>query len=222
MSILASILSEYKNLIIPLPKNTKVIRTRLFENISTVNCNAQELGTAPKRAATANRMSPAGIPLFYGALDEKTAFKETINTSDSNNKIAVIGKFNTLKKLYILNLCAIPEAPSLFDKKKRHLRQFIEFIKSFSKEISRSITRDGREHIDYVPTQAMTEYFRHIFKYKKSKHLDGIFYPSSKNENGICCALFVENEECVDSPSTSSGKGTLQLLSHHRKMPFKN
>ncbi|MDE2934569.1 MAG: RES domain-containing protein [Chloroflexota bacterium] len=38
---------------------------------------AQQLGTAPaSRARSANRMSPAGIAMFYGASDEQTAIAE--------------------------------------------------------------------------------------------------------------------------------------------------
>jgi len=37
---------------------------------------AAELGTAPREVSFANRMSPAGIPLFYGAFDADTAVRE--------------------------------------------------------------------------------------------------------------------------------------------------
>lgn len=66
--------------------------------------------------------------------------------------------------------------PSLFDKKNRYARDVIRFLNKFSVKVSSPIERDGREHTEYVPTQMLSEYFRHIFKYKKHS-IDGILYP---------------------------------------------
>lgn len=56
---------------------TQIHRVRVVnpdDNLET----AKELGSPPNEFATmANRMSPAGIPMFYGAFDVETAIKET-------------------------------------------------------------------------------------------------------------------------------------------------
>jgi hypothetical protein len=51
---------------------------------------AKDLGTAGREhAKQANRMSPAGIPMFYGAEDKDTAVKESlVRTSDTHVSVA--------------------------------------------------------------------------------------------------------------------------------------
>ena len=72
----------------------------------------------------------------------------------------------------------------------------IDFISDFTKAIQRS----GYEHIDYVPTQIVTEYFRHVFKIGDQINIDGIIYPSSKNEGKkaiVIVNMGSENTELV-------------------------
>ena len=49
-----------------------------------------------------------------------------------------------------------------------------EFVKS----ITAPVAHDGREHIEYVPTQILTEYFRGRVKGEGASRLDGIVYPA--------------------------------------------
>lgn len=211
LHVLGRIANAHKGLIVELPKETEIFRVRWFEEKPNENllC-AKELGTPPEECAViTNRMSPSGIPLFYGALDEKTAVTETVN--DKKYAHRVIAKFKNVKNLKVLNLCSLPKMPSLFDKKNRDARDIIRFLRKFSDNVSCSIDRDDRrEHIEYVPTQMLSEYFRYIFKYKKNK-IDGILYPSSKT-SGSCCALFIENEECMDSSDATSKECIIYLV----------
>jgi hypothetical protein len=74
-------------LISTLPKATRVVRAR--QHSTTVSySDAKDLGAPPKEKASQSRMSPAGIPMFYGAGDETTAFAETFD-SDATAKDAV-------------------------------------------------------------------------------------------------------------------------------------
>lgn len=57
---------------------------------------------------------------------------------------------------------------------------------------------DGREHIEYVPTQIITEYFRYKFATKKIEKIDGIIYPSSKDRRMNACVLFMDHWESLD------------------------
>ncbi|WP_165741461.1 RES domain-containing protein, partial [Pseudoalteromonas sp. Z1A6] len=74
-----------------------------------------------------------------------------------------------------------------------------DFIKDFTKPIERA----DRVHIDYVPTQIVTEYFRHILSKKESMKVDGVIYPSSKNKRHKAVVIFADNEQCVEKDVTS-------------------
>ncbi len=208
---LASIIAKCDGFVRKINVDAQIFRVRFFETLGEAESkkSASSLGTTPKELAASNRMSPAGIPFFYGALDEKTALQET--QRKNGEKYAAIGVFRTLSELFVLDLSQFPVEPSLFDKNKKELRQSIRFLKRFSQEISKPICRDGGEHIDYVPTQIMAEYFRYIYKWKRKWNLDGIFYPSSKSETGVCCAFFIQNDQCVESNESSSENSRLIL-----------
>jgi hypothetical protein len=179
---------------------------------------AKELGSPlPDVVKFSNRMSPAGVPMFYGAFDEDTVLKE-ICEKRANSQIVTIGTFKTLCDFEILDLTSIPNMPSIFDKKKRETRSKILFLQSFVREIQKSIKKDGREHIEYVPTQILTEYYRRIFNTKSREKLMGIFYPSTQNKGRTCCVLFVQNENCynVGEKEDNGKKMLLQLVSTKR------
>lgn len=78
--------------------------------------------------------------------------------------------------------------------KRPSVRFLIDFIDDFSKPI----TRDDRSHIEYVPTQIVTEYFRHIFRSNKNEKLDGIIYPSSKKKDKSAIVIFADNSRCAN------------------------
>ena len=93
-----------------LPAGSQLIRAR-FEGDEAKLETPQELGPPPADKATqSNRMSPAGIPMFYACDDEETALKET---ASGPGKFAV-GRFETLRPIIILDLTGIPPIPSLF------------------------------------------------------------------------------------------------------------
>ena len=186
-----------------LETNTKIFRARVHkkdENLST----AKDFGTVPvEDAKYSNRMSPAGIPMFYGAFDLETAHQETIDESKvREGKIISIATFNLLRPMMVLDLSNIPAVPSIFDKNGNHLRSSLIFLHGFIRELSKPIKKDGSEHIEYVPTQVFTEYIRHLFKTYSDGSIEGILYPSSRHEDGVACVLFIENEQCCDEIQT--------------------
>ena len=73
-------ISEYAQqigLFTEIPSGTHFLRAR-WEGCKPALKKPQELGPPPvNKAIQSNRMSPAGIPMFYGCDDEKTALKET-------------------------------------------------------------------------------------------------------------------------------------------------
>lgn len=173
---------------------------------------AKEIGTPAKEyAESSNRMSPAGIPMFYGAESVETALME-VKYKSGKNVVASIGEFINNEKLTLLNLTFLPKLPSIFNHKEREKRWVVKFFHSFLNDFTKPIEKDGREHVDYVPTQIVTEYFKYVFKYRNTG-IDGIVYPSSLN-NKKAYVLFFENEDCNDDRSTSGL--TLKSVSHFR------
>ncbi|MDH4081302.1 MAG: HEPN-associated N-terminal domain-containing protein [Nitrospira sp.] len=178
---------------------TKWLRARIHDPRESYS-TASELGTVPRdKAVYSNRMSPAGIPMFYGAMNEVTAIAETYLPKAERKAVATVATFKTAHDMDMLDLTNLPTMPSAFDEDSRHLRPAIGFLEDFVEELTRPITKDGREHIEYVPTQIVTEYFRHVFKTPSGKPVRGILYHSSHIDEGICCVLFLENENCCET-----------------------
>jgi hypothetical protein len=170
-------------------------RARQHSKALTITPTAiAELATPPAElAVTSNRMSPAGIPIFYAVRDSETAFLETV-AADATRPIVSIGKFETTAELCVLDLAEIPQMPSLFDESYRHLRAGLKFMRAFADDLAEPIQRDGREHIDYVPTQIVSEFFRLRFNLPGGS-ANGICFKSSKQVDGICVCLFFKNKE---------------------------
>jgi len=167
---------------------------------------------APEKCVYSNRMSPAGIPMFYGAFDRDTVIEELIPGKKDTATQVTIGKFRLLKPINILDLSNIPSAPSIFDKENRHLRETIFFLRAFLRDLSKPVSKDGQENIDYVPTQIVTEYFRHVFQIEHKLVINGIVYPSSRNQSGKSLVLFYDQSQCVDASANVADK-TIKLQS---------
>jgi len=88
------------------------------------------------------------------------------------------GTFRPLRALNLLNLADLPPIPSVFDTERHGMIHSLRFLHAFAADISQPIARDGREHIEYVPTQIVTEYFRRVFRLIDGSSLDGIIYPA--------------------------------------------
>jgi len=178
-----------------LSKGTRFVRARDHEPGKNP-ASAAELGTPlPKFATKPNRMSPAGIPMFYGSSDAGTAIAEMAH---SGRAMVTLAEFVTLRELTVVDLSQVPAIPSLFDDEHARDRPAFLFLQDFATAISKPIASDGREHIDYVPTQIVTDYLRRIFRVDGYDSLDGLLYRSSRRQEGECCVLFVENNECVE------------------------
>jgi hypothetical protein len=162
-----------------------------------------------------NRMSPAGISMFYGAFKSATAKVETVDSSDASKPFYTMTEFRTKSELNLIDLSKVPLLPSAFDQGKWNIYYLIDFLYDFVDDFTKPILRDGKEHVEYVPTQIVTEYFR--FKLGKTfkRQIDGIIYPSSKNKKSNACVLFMDHYESIDQlefvvPSLKT-KATLTL-----------
>lgn len=176
-----------------IPPGTRIWRARLCD-VDKPLSTPEELGPPSiEQALASTRMSPAGIPVFYGSFDRETAIEETLKTESG-----VLGGWKTVQEFRVLNLARIRAIPSLFDAKMRRLRPIVLFLESFSDEISQQILKDGREHIEYIPTQVFTEYIKHVYRDQGGTGLDGILYKSIVREGGINCVLFITKEDCLN------------------------
>lgn len=165
------------------------------------------LGSAPVAQAKANRMSPKGVSMFYGADDPSTAWKEI--RPDPSDRI-VIGRWHPARPLRMLDLVELADPPSFFDWENATVRVGIKSLEAFAEALSLPIA-SGHEH-DYLSTQAFTEYLR--------RHLpgvDGIIYRSSINGRP-CCVVFADNAGC-DPDSDQPLVLDLDGFSEHASAP---
>lgn len=205
------------NLIKALPAGTVLHRCRQHEEGDDSVTTDQGMTSPPDEyAVNPNRMSPAGISMFYGAFEIETALAETLDYSDNEKEFYTTAAFVSKKELNIIDLSSLPGLPSPFDQRKRNVYYRISFINSFVKDLMAPITRDGRVHIDYVPTQVITEYFRFPFsdKLRGEKRIDGIIYPSSKNGKKSC-VLFLDNQESLHTLDMDSASLQTSRISSH-------
>ncbi len=191
--------------------STIITRTRIV-NPEVELISAKQLGSPPNQFANmANRMSPAGIPMFYGAFDVETAIKETYELTHENKK-AICGMFKPTRPLIVIDLSKKSYVPSLFDEHERSLRNDIKFLIDFITDFTKPIERSDRAHIDYVPTQIVTEYIRHVFRTEGGGQIDGVVYPSSKNEGKNAIVIFANSEQCIEQTDVIDSGSLLTLI----------
>jgi len=188
-------------------QNVDIYRVRVVDEGKELK-SAKDLGSPPKdKALLANRMSPAGISMFYGSFDLETAISETYEPGIKDSKEIVCGTFNPARMLSVIDLSENIQIPSLFDETKREDRFLLKFLKDFIIDFSKPIERIDRAHVDYVPTQVVTEYIKHIFPHTRfGNEIDGIIYPSSKAKDQKCVVIFASSEQCEDTLSSSGGE----------------
>ena len=102
-----------------------------------------------------------------------------------------MAKLKLLNNIQVLDLTELPPVPSIFDIPQHSLREEILFLYEFVEDLLKPVAKDGKEHIDYVPTQVVSEYFRYVFEPK----LQGIMYPSVKHSGGVNIAFFESDND---------------------------
>ena len=201
-------ISEYAHqigLFTEIPSGTHLLRSR-WEGCKPALKEPEELGPPPvNKAIQSNRMSPAGIPMFYGCDDEETALKETV----SKPGFYAIGRFETRRPATLLDLSAIPPIPSLFDAipdcTEISPRRMLILLDHISREISRPIERGDKVHVEYVPTQVVTEFVRDQLSWKRSR-VDGIRYVSSIHPCHASYVLFASQGNVCSTPESKFSK----------------
>jgi transcription elongation factor Elf1 len=196
LDLLGDIIKEL-NLVTKITSNTNIYRVRVVNPNIQLN-KASDLGPPPNELSTmANRMSPVGISMFYGGFKRKTAIAETyVDTTDP--KIAVTGLFRPCKELTLIDLSIDLGIPDIFDENPPLHKQKVQFLKGFINDFTKPIERTDKAHIDYVPTQIITEFFRLVFKFDDNTCPDGIIYPSSKIKGEKALVIFADSSQCID------------------------
>ena len=193
-------LFEEHDLLKTLPLGTELYRARPCEPGKSYS-TARELGPPPDHLALqANRMNPPGIPMFYAADSEAVAVQET------RSQCVSVGRFRTERDLRILDLTNLPPIPGIFSGAERRERLGLIALHAFAREITRPVERTEHVHIDYIPSQVVTEFIRN--REFASGKVDGICYSSTLDVSGDNIVLFATQRDLMEadgSPVCSEG-----------------
>jgi hypothetical protein len=190
--------AHVSGLVRTVPPGATYYRAR-FQPAGALLAQPDELGPPPPEIAIQNRMSPAGIVMTYVSEEAQTALHEAANTPGTY----AIGTFRTRRDIVILDLAELPPVPSLFqelpDTLEYNPRRTLRFLHHLAREISRPIARDDRVHVEYVPTQVVTEYVRSAVL-PGDKRLDGVRYQSARRRGGNSLVLFADARNLAGRP----------------------
>lgn len=182
------------------PVGTLIYRARQYKAGQGLHTPYHFAPPPVELSLSSNRMSPAGVVMFYGSDDAKTAVLEI---DDDPKRGIAVGTFRTSREMKLLDLTKLPRRFGFFERQpdSSELNRYtIAFLHSFVRSVSSKVESGSREHIDYVPTQVVTEWFRTVFRYGGAI-LDGIIYPSTQNPGGHSLVLFATRNSVILSPS---------------------
>lgn len=186
-------LGEHHPAVWPAPCPAPLFRARMATSQDEAASwhHVADIGPPPSERAAANRMSPAGISIFYGATDRATAIAEA--GAHAAFRYVTTAEFTPTRELRLIDLTNLPALPSIFDAAAHPEYYILRFLQMFIHDITLPVELDGHEHIDYVPTQVFTEYFRHAFPGR----VDGLMFPSVQGP-GNNVVVFVGPGQCAD------------------------
>jgi hypothetical protein len=153
---------------------------------------ASQLGPPPEKLRRAGRMNPSGILAFYGAFDLDTCVAEL---RPAVGETVISAKFKLTRPILVLDTTKFsgrPKAINIFASTHVTRLRLWKFMTTFMNEIARPCL-PGDEHLDYVPTQVVSEYLTHLHKIKRGEKegtIDAIIYRSAQNGNGKNIAIF--------------------------------
>jgi hypothetical protein len=194
-----------------IPADTKLYRVRAHPTHERPR-SWRELGSPPPEKTTSGRMSAAGISVFYAAMNLATAKAEVAFGIEEPAKTRLTSAvWKNTRTLRIIDLSHLPSRPDFYASLRYH-NENLAFLEAFVDDITKPVQHDGREHIDYVPTQIVTEYFRHRFRFFDGAPLDGIIYPSARLPKGCSLVIFADPDDLDPSHSSPLGLGSAPLL----------
>lgn len=173
LSVLRSLIIK-EGLVVKLNSDTKLYRARRVDDIRK-NYEFKDITSPPDASAFPNRMSPAGVSMFYASFEKETAKKECVG---EENQGLIVGEFETKKDLLVIDFTKIPTEISFW----MDDWQANQFLYHFNEKITKKISPNDKNLLQYVPTQVFTEYLRYMFKDVKGRAIDGMIYGSSKTK----------------------------------------
>lgn len=186
-------ISEY-NLFTEVNITKHLYRCRQHKDKFEIDEDGVNIASTPlEYAKTNNRMSPAGISMFYCSPYKDIAIKEVLDRSDLDKPFYTTAYFKSKRTLKLVDLSNIPWLPSIFDERNNPSREILSFLHHFAKDLSKSISNND-SIIEYIPTQIIIEYIR----YNPVLGVDGIAYSSSKNPKKVCYVLFFDHERSLE------------------------
>ena len=202
-----------------LKAGTELVRVRVHGPDKKPTNTLSDFGPPPIEAARfANRMSPAGVSMLYAAFDEPTALAESHVRRDGQPAEASVAILRLSADLSVLDLTAIPDVPTIFDSDAANLdRPTIGFLHDFVRDLTKPVAKDGREHIEYVPSQVVTEYVRYRLPSHVGRSVHGVIYGSARMRNGIGCVLFYAHEDIIGTADRPIVQPPLELVTNRTR-----
>ncbi|KZL23327.1 RES family NAD+ phosphorylase [Pseudovibrio sp. WM33] len=179
------------------------IANRIEEREQIARSPASQLGPPPEKLRRAGRMNPSGILAFYGAFDLDTCVAEL---RPAVGETVIAAKFELTRPILVLDTTKFtgrPKAINVFAPTYVTRMRLWKFMTTFMNEIARPCLPDD-EHLDYIPTQVVSEYLTHLHKLKiggEEKTIEAIIYRSAQNGNGKNIAIFGKAATVKDAGS---------------------
>ena len=188
-----------------------LFRARVFHDGDKVDKALEhpdtEIGPPPARLATAGRMNPTGIAVFYGALEKRAALAEVRPVVGST---VVLGQFRLLRDIRLLDLALLSEVRvrgSIFDPEYLRVLQRAKFLGVLGSKMVEPVM-PGDQAIDYLPTQAVCDYLAA----QKDLSLDGIIYKSVQaGDDAKNIILFHHASRVLEVPVPDGAKVSASL-----------
>jgi len=187
----------------------RVQRSHLKEGERTFS----RLTSPPTHRAENNRFSPAGVSMFYGAKDVETSCLEI--KIEEGEKVTA-GVFKNTRDLCLVDFTATQFPCGRFDYEWMENYHIAEFLKGFLEDIRKEVKGEDAK-ADYVPTQAICEFFRkqgakdilQLNSYNpapdafldlldKTQRIDGFCFRSSKGTNRTSYVFFYDNSTSAE------------------------
>ena len=173
----------------------QVFRARVFQSDEKLRQALmrpdREIGPPPADAALPGRMNPAGIAVFYGALDVISALSEVRPPVGSN---VVTARFDLLQPVQLLDVDALRDVfveGSIFDPAYLPRLQHGKFLGHLSATMSRLVL-PADERSGYLVTQVIADYLANVEK------LDGILYRSVQSNTPAANVVLFHHAAAVE------------------------
>lgn len=158
---------------------------------------AQKLGPPPSNVASAGRMNPIGISVFYGAADVETCLGEVRAPVGAHG---VAAAFDITRELQLLDIAALARVEarniSHFDPEYQRKHERVAFLQRLSSALQVPVL-PGEEISGYLPSQMVAEYLGS----RNLPRFDGVIYPSIQSGGQGSNAVLFHHASVVEQLS---------------------